>query len=173
MVVSTSDRTLAPRSAVGPLGPAIDRLERLHADLRARRDELRRLHAHLTAGHGAPLAELFDEVEAVLGAHLAKESRVIVPYLRGLERGRPERGELPSLDLALPILTGEHKRLRDVVATLGARLAAIADVCAACAVAYTTALHLATALSGHRTFGTDTLYPLALARERQLASAAP
>jgi hypothetical protein len=61
MVVSTSDRTLAPRSAVGPLGPAIDRLERLHADLRARRDELRRLHAHLTAGHGAPLAELFDE----------------------------------------------------------------------------------------------------------------
>ena len=170
---STPDRTLAPRGAVDPLGPAIVRLERHHADLRARRDELRRLHAHLTAGHGAPLAELFDEVEAVLGAHLAKEGRVIVPYLRALERGRPDHGVLPSIEVALPILTGEHKRLRDVVATLGARLAAIADGCAACAVAYATALRLATALSGHRTFSTDTLYPLALARERQLARAAP
>lgn len=157
-------------AAVDGLAADLDRLEAIHRELRGTVGELRRLHAHLTSGHGSTLAELFDEVEAVVGAHLAKEARVMVPYLRGLAGGELLPAPFARLEQAIPILAEDRRVLRELAATLGARLAAISDACAACAVAYTTALTLASRLSGHRTFCADTLYPLALARERALTA---
>lgn len=155
------------------LAAALDRLTTVHhAALRHALVALAAHRDHLTGEHGPALAAITERIEAVVGANLAREVRVIVPYLRALAAGTPDYAVFPSIAAPWPVVTSEQRACReatdDLIATLMTMIA-----CPTCAVVVTHAHDLACALAAHRGFTDRTLYPLARARERRLARPPP
>lgn len=144
--------------------------DRHHPSLRARVGALAAARGHL-ASHGADLPAAVDRVEAIIGAALAREARVIAPHLRALAAGAPDRSLFASVADLAPVLAGDQREAATAVAALLVALMVHEPTCAACAAAADAADRLIRALSAHRSFTIATLLPRARARELALGRA--
>ncbi|MBK7073238.1 MAG: hypothetical protein IPH44_13130 [Myxococcales bacterium] len=145
-------------------------LEVHHPALRGLVAALAAARAHV-ASHGPKLPAAVDRVEAIIGAALAREARVIAPHLRTLAGGTPDRSLFDSVAALAPVLTGDQQEAATAVAALLVALMVHETTCPACAAAAEAAERLTRALVAHRTFTIATLLPRARARELALGRA--
>lgn len=152
------------------LDAALDELiTRHHPAVRAAVLALAALRGHLaTAAAAAPAA--IDRLEAVVGAALAREARVLAPHLRALAAGLPDHTLFASLDTLVPVLTDDQRAATATLGQVQAALAAATPRCASCATADAATADLAGALAAHHRFTVESLLPRARIRELALGS---
>ncbi|MBL8627768.1 MAG: hypothetical protein JNK64_41170 [Myxococcales bacterium] len=152
------------------LDAALDELAvRHHPTVRAAVATLAALRGHL-ATQAPALSSALDELEAVIGAALAREARVLVPHLRALAAGVPDHTLFASLAALTPVLADDQRAATAALGQLRAALAAAEHRCAVCVTAADAAADLAGALAAHHRFTVESLLPRARTRELALGS---
>ncbi len=124
------------------------------------------------------IAERFREVAEELTSHMAREERVLFPYIAALERARGTDGPLPPAPfgtVANPIamMTAEHESAGQTMAVLrqlSSGYVPPADACATYRVTYQELEAFETDLHRHVHLENNILFPKAVALERELRS---
>lgn len=140
---------------------------RHHPGLRAALAALAPARGHI-ASHDPALAAAFDQLDAALGAGLAREARVLTPHLRALAAGAPDHTLFASLAALVPVVTADQRATTTALGRVLAALTMTAPGCPACATAADDAADLACALAAHHRFTLESLLPRARTRELAL-----
>jgi hypothetical protein len=112
--------------------------------------------------------DFFAQLDAALGAGLAREARVLTPHLRALAAGAPDHTLFASLAALAPVVTADQRATTTALGRVLAALTATAPTCPTCATAADDAADLACALAAHHRFTLESLLPRARTRELAL-----
>lgn len=162
------------------IGALVDHIERVHHEYTKKvMQQLSSLFDKVLTAHGERHPELrriravYDELEADISQHLAKEEQVLHPMCRQLETSTTlPQFHCGSLGNPIRVMEFEHERAGKLLATLRSSTggySAPGDACQSWRLLYRTLSELEADLHMHIHKENNVLYPMVREREEQLA----